>query len=617
MAYQTTYADLSIKIYALVQSVLTIYNFDRTFSIPVAFLSRDPTYAVFDVFDVAAGVDNFNILNVSATDNVFLVRAGATIVSTIAVPPGAQNILQVQSALLGLLPGWAILFDATQNRFYFRPPVSVATLAATVAGVPGTYETYEVLSFDFSACAPSDPYSIAALLGLAPAVAAGSVILSEASTYSSSGTVVLDPALTTIAILDVHNSQVASITLLKTQYNTVLDLVDQVHTSLLQQGVPLQIAYNVGTGRVVLTPYDITKTYKLVFQQGTPAAGLSSIAQALGFDPGFAHANVAIQSLAAVTNYMTQGWYTHPFLDVVNSVPFSMSIKVRGIGIVTNGSTIVSGSLDCFYCTTASGGTRLAYDAAQPNLLTGGVSLAQYTQAAGPPSTGITALQGYTYFAPTNAYLSTLAGPYLLSNYLAAQKGVELYAVTLVSNRYVFTRPDGTVPSAGLLRLSRGATTVFDLRGLPGSSRLKLSLVSNGPNAGGSEFSGFASTDGETMPRAYRRFLLGGQFMQLQVPVTDGSTHVLYYYDDLEPSVVTTATSLTWVYYFTVDSSGYLLVSNKAALTDALSTLTFSRTPILDLRCGNTYLFDYSAVLLQLGYSTEQLSLSLTVDGLH
>ena len=76
--------------------------------------------------------------------------------------------------------------------------------------------------------------------------------------------------------------------------------------------------------------------FSVAFQQAP--AGTNSLAAALGFTSTTLQQNVCIRSSSAVKNYITTGYYTHPFLDTVNAVPHYLSRALRGMGIVQNTS---------------------------------------------------------------------------------------------------------------------------------------------------------------------------------------------------------------------------------------------------------------------------------------
>ena len=54
LAYEEANMYLSLKVFQKIQSILTIYNYARTYSVNAAFNSRDPNYVNFSTFTVSS-----------------------------------------------------------------------------------------------------------------------------------------------------------------------------------------------------------------------------------------------------------------------------------------------------------------------------------------------------------------------------------------------------------------------------------------------------------------------------------------------------------------------------------------------------------------------------------
>ena len=124
-AYETTNALLSLNVFVQAQASLTIYTPDLTRSVLVAFDNRDPKYTVFNQFSVSAGIQNFNLLTTTSSDNVITFTANTGTSPTqppVKLAAGIMSTLDMLSVLQGALVGWVVAFDTIDCLYYLKPP---------------------------------------------------------------------------------------------------------------------------------------------------------------------------------------------------------------------------------------------------------------------------------------------------------------------------------------------------------------------------------------------------------------------------------------------------------------------------------------------------------------
>ena len=596
-AYETTNALLSLNVFVQAQASLTIYTPDLTRSVLVAFDNRDPKYTVFNQFSVSAGIQNFNLLTTTSSDNVITFTANTGTSPTqppVKLAAGIMSTLDMLSVLQGALVGWVVAFDTIDCLYYLKPP--------TGPSVSPNGMSYESLT-PYSLSVPGFPQ-----INMSSSTSGSVVMGDQVVGITTPALVTVDASYNQMDFLDSSRNLLYNLQLPTnvTQYNSVAALVDAINTLILTGARTLLVTviFKPGMNRVVMVPAPGAPSsfvFSVAFQQAP--AGTNSLAAALGFTSTTLQQNVCIRSSSAVKNYITTGYYTHPFLDTVNAVPHYLSRALRGMGIVQNTSNVLQGYSDVYDFPSVIG-------TAASGVLTGNISGRQMTVVTNPPSV-VNQIAGDTYMTPPPSPI--------MSSLKAMAKDYEVYMVTLQSNATVFTftrRSDGKIFAAEPLELEYDRCYVFDLRGLPSTCNFKLSRYQNG-NWTSNPPTNSASPQLELLD--LRRYMLNGTFMQLCVPSSDASDVVLYYFNDLSDTYVQTIPEAsTHVYTLATFSAPYIQIGPPPANNS--TTLSYVQTPVLSFDIGNIYILDYTNISSPdptLKISPDVLKLSTTVDGDH
>lgn len=595
-AYETTNALLSLNVFVQAQASLTIYTPDLTRSVLVAFDNRDPKYTVFNQFSVSAGIQNFNLLTTTSSDNVitFAANTGSSPIQTqVQLTAGIMSTLDMLSVLQGALVGWVVAFDTIDCLYYLKPPTGPSV---SYNGV-----SYESLT-SYSLSVPGFPQiNMSSSTG-------GSVVMGDQIVgFTTPSLVTVDAPYNQMDFL-YGTSKYPWLPTNVTQYDSVAALVDAINTDLLTHTVPITVIFKKGLNRVIMVPAPGAASsfvFSVAFQQAP--AGTNSLAAALGFTSTTLQQNVCIRSSSAVKNYITTGYYTHPFLDTINAVPHYLSRALRGMGIVQNTSNLLQGYSDVYDFPSVVG-------TAASGVLTGNISGRQMTVVTDPPSV-VNQIAGDTYMTPPPSLT--------MSSLKAMAKDYEVYAVTLQDSRlaggtcFTFTRrSDGKIFAAEPLELEYDRCYVFDLRGLHSTCNFKLSRYQNGNWTSNPPKK---PTSAQLELLDLRRYMLNGTFMQLCVPSSDASDVVLYYFNDLSDTYVQTIPEAsTQVYTLATFSAPYIQIAWPP--TDNSTTLSYVQTPVLTFNIGNIYILDYTNISSPdptLKISPDVLKLSTTVDGDH
>ncbi len=601
-AYETANALLSFNNFAAAQSNLTIYTPDLQRLLLVAFDNRDPTYTVFNQFSVSASIQHFNLVTSTSSDSVINLTGTGTSpaqTATVSLPTSTLSTLDTLQVLQIGLSGWVVAFDTTECLYYLKPPT-------------GPLFTYNGLSYE-----TLTPYSLSmsgSQLGLLGSTS-GSVVMSD-QTVPPATPVTVNSLYNQMDVLDSNGDRLYTVDLqYTTHYDSVAALADAINTIILttQNVHIITVSYKQGLNRVVMAPLASASFFEfsVAFQQAP--AGSSSLADALGFSSATLQQNACIRSRTPVQNYLSTGYYSHPFLDTINAVPHYLSRALRGMGVVQNTSNLLQGYSDVYDFPSVVGTTP-------SGVLTGNISGRQLTVVSNPPSV-MNMVSGHTYMTTP----SSLSMPSLK----ASPKDYEVFAVNLQYierlNATVFSfarRSDGKVFAAEPLELEYDRCYVFDLRNLPNTSSLKLSRYQNAP------YNPNIPSHAQLQLLDLRRYMLNGSFMHLCVPSSDASDTVLYYYDEYSGTrvkTVPTATTSTYTFkYFKAPfiagttppsstlsalSPPYIQVASPP--TPPSTTLTFFQTPVLRFMVGNIYVLDYSNI------TGDTLELSTTIDGEH
>ena len=589
--YESDFLDFSGLIYKAAQPIIKIYSSDFIYSQQVMFDSIDPTYNNFSFFRVLSSIETFNVATVTASNNVLsLLSASGSALGNYQLPQGSYSMLQLPSLISTTLSGWSVLYNSSLQRFYFQTPATGSTATVTIpsAGISDTYFLFATHGIDFTAA-----NSPASLLGFQSTVNYGTIAMSSTN-VNSSAAITLQGGHTSIYILAAsNNSLLYTATLSRLVYLNVLELVDLLKSTLLNLGIPIDVSYVAGIQRVIFTPNSSSFRFRLMFRKSTTVIGVGA---ALGFDTTFLHENVCLRSVFQVKSYLPEAYYTHPLMEVFNAAKIFPSQQCRGTAIVMNNSNVVTGQFDLFDY-TALVQNSLAVQTTGTNNVVGQIS--QNTWRITTPGSAET---GHTYFT-----LSAFNATYTPDTYLAAGRRVTVLVVTVVSGRFQFTNPETSEIFAGdtPLTIEKGATTLFDLRNVPDTSRFKLSEVQNGEYNTG--------TTGVELTK-FRRYFFDGDWLMLNVPLDDTVTDVLYFYDDLSASAIDTNFQAQ-TYYFSKPGD-YLCVADEPAILVPVAT----PAPQLVLYVGRIYTLEYSQVLIDTASNfagIDQLKLSLSLDGLH
>ena len=599
-AYETANALLSFNNFAAAQTNLSIYTPDLQKLLLVAFDNRDPTYSVFNQFSVSAGIQHFNLVTTSSGVSVITLTAnptGSASTTTVTLPLGTSSTLDTLLVLQNGLAGWVVAFDTVDCLYYLKPPT-------------GPLTTYNGLSYS-----SFTPYSLSmsgSQIGLLGSTS-GSVVMSDVEVPPATP-VTVSPLYNQMVVLNSNNGLFYQFDLqYTTQYSSVAALADAINTIILttQNEHVITVSYKQGLNRVVMAPLASASFFEfsVAFQQAP--AGSNSLAAALGFSSASLQGNVCIRSSTPVKNYLSTGYYSHPFLDTINAVPHYLSRALRGMGVVQNTSNLLQGYSDVYDFPSVIGTTP-------SGVLTGSISGRQLTVVSNPPSV-MNMVSGHIYMTtPSSLSMTSLK---------ASPKDYEVFAVGLkyinMLNATVFSftrRSDGKVLAAEPLELEYDRCYVFDLRGLPNTSSLKLSRYQNAP------YNPNLPAHAQLQLLDLRRYMLNGSFMHLCVPSSDASDTVLYYYDEYSGTrVQTTPMATTCIYTFeyfkapftagvtsptlSALSPSYIQVASPP--TPPSTTLSFIQTPVLHFTVGNIYILDYSNI------TGDTLELSTTIDGEH
>lgn len=588
-AYETATDDLSLQNYKQMQNMLTVYDQTKTYSVQVPFSGRDPTYQTFSSFTVGAQIQNFNISSITSSTNLLkgVDSSGNTIV-TFSLPAGTFSTIQMLSILAGALPGWEVSFDNVALKYYFKPPVAANTVPIVTDIINDYYHPGNQYDLDFTSSISCGP-----ILGFPSVIAYGTCVVGSA-TVSNSSILTFDSSLSTIYILTVTNTLAYKVTINRTAFNSMTDLLSLINSTFLSRGVPITVSYNRGMQKVVFVSSITNFRYSLLFKR--PSAPLTSIGDVLGFNINNLHPNNCIVSFLPVNDLINTGYYSYNLSNFVNAVPLSTSIMIRGLCQVTNTSNQITGLYDT-YDYASSIQSSLINVANSANTVTGSVSGNKAQLIFNPPNLSV--VQGHYYFYPR-----PVDSTYSPSNFLWTNKTTDAYVVTLNSNgHYQFQRrSDGRIFNESAPIVCRYEhTVVFDLRQLPSTTQFKLSTVNNGPWNGGSEMI------------ANRRYMFNGQFMQMTMQTSIAPETDIYYYDNLSEATVSTNTRSVTNYLVNL-VQGYISFGTASSGT---TPVQYMPTPILTLEIGNVYVFDYSPLLASSTDAGNIMKISTTIDGPH
>ena len=593
--YQSSINDLSLSIYNKIQKTIHIYDILKSFRLTSTFASRDSpailnttpanSYKTFNSFYLRNSIENFNIMRVTSMNQCFKVMYSSN-VADVTLPVGVMSTIAFIVTLNDALPGWTIQYDTNKRRFYFTPPISGTTVTVTPNQYTYTCATQVQSSFDFQL-----PNSASTLLGFSSATAvSGTVVISSATVPSGSQIVITASGL--MHVLDAQYTLIAEISIGLKTFTNISQLLILLNSIFIIKATPLVASYVSSIQAVMIQS---TSSVSYIFQIAFPQQIAGGLASALGFDPTRIYGNLTIQSQSAINNVISEGYYSHKFLDLINAVGLYQSRQVRGVSKVTNTSNVVVGNLDTFEGVIIIDSVTSSSSTSDINL-TGQMSHNVWRLVSSP--VGITTVTGASYFqsaSNTSAQAS--------QNYRVTGQHVDVYRVQCISDRFMFIRKDGEVFNDSELQYELGRTICFDLRSLSSLNNFKLSLYQNGNW-------GHASSRLNTMELLqYTRYTCNGQFLQLTVPEsTSLSAPYLYMFDEQNKETITTVSSATTTLYFS-------LVNLQLSVSWSING-TSTETPVLRLEIGNIYILDFSAIAVS-SSTVDTLRLSTSIDGSH
>lgn len=587
-SYENDSGDLSLANYKQMQNVLTFSDLNNSFNLQANFDRRDPTYNNFSSFTISAAIQNFNLVEIITGQNKFgIIDQNNTLFDTKSLPIGKFSTIQMRGLLNSMLTGWNVSFDLNSLLFYIQPPISVNSVSIRLLGITDTYYLSSKFGLDFSLA-----NSVASSLGFSSTQVFGNICIST-SIIDPTVVIDFDSSLNSIFILSLSNTILYSITLNRSEFSTINDLINLIRSTFLSKGIPIDVTFNSSLNRVVFRPILTSFKFGVVFQQpSTPLPGLSD---ALGFESNFIHSNSTITSLIPISNYIQTGLYTFPLAEYINATIMSSSKQIRGTCMITNTSNIITGHSDLFnfadtaYCNIQ---TASAVD------VSGSISNKKLTVVPSPDTMyNFTSDTRHIYFNPHASSLSV----YQQTDFQLSYQLVTIYVVSMTSDGHFSFRLSSqtTIKSAPII-VEAGRTTVLDLRSIPSTANLhalKLSTVQNGIWNNGIE--AFAN----------RRYVFGGQFIQITPPLTAANS-LLFVYDEF--SEATCALPASSIFKFFVDlPADYILFGS--APTTASGAINYIQSPILNLEIGNVYMLDYSPMQSR----GDILKLSTTLDGAH
>lgn len=588
-SYEDSTNDLSLQNYKQMQNMITVYDRTKTYSVQVPFSTREPKYQLFNYFTVGAQIQNFNITSITSGTNLLkAIDSSGNTILTFTLPTGTFSTIQVLSLLTGALPGWEVSFDNIALKYYFKPPVAANTLPIVLDTINDYYHPGNLYELDFttaSSCGPA--------LGFPSVIARGNCVVASAA-VSNNTILSFDNSLNTIYVLTVTNTLAYKVSINRTTFNSINDLISLINSTFLSRGVPITVSYIRGMSKVVFVSSISNFRYSLLFKK--PSAPLIGIGDVLGFNINNLHPNNCISSFLPVNDLIDTGYYRYSLSNFVNAVPLSTSVMIKGLCKVTNTSNQVTGLFDT-YDYASSIQSNLAKVGNSANTVTGAISGNKAQLVFDPPNLNV--VSGHVYFYP-----KPVDPTYSPDHFLWTNRMSDGYIVTLnPSGHYQFQRrSDGKIFNENSPLICRYEhTLVFDLRQLPPSTQFKLSTVGNGPWNGGSEMI------------ANRRYMFNGQFMQITMPSSIAPENNIYYYDNL--SQTTVSTNIRSVNYYLVDLvQGYIKIGSA---TTGNTSVQYTTTPILNLEIGNVYVFDYTPLVASSSDVADILKISTTIDGPH
>ena len=601
-SYQSSINDLDLLIYNKIQKYIYIYDLSCSFKLTGTFASRDSppvldstpanTYKTYNSFYLKNNIENFNIVQVTSTNQTFTVTY-PTFSTDVNLPIGVTSTINFTTVLNNALPGWMIQYDTNKRLFYFTPPLSGTTINVVVTSYTYTCSTQVESSFDFPIS-----NSAASVLGFSSSTPTiqGTVVISSGIVPSGSQIVITTSGL--MHILDETNSLIAEISIGLQTFASITQLLTLLNSIFLARALPLVASYVSGIQAVMMS--STSTTYK--FQVAFPQQVTGGLATALGFDHTRVYKNLTIQSQTGINNVISEGYYSHKFLDLINAVGVYASRQVRGISTITNTSNIVVGNQDTFRAITVGLLTS-------STILTGQMSQNVWQLVSSP--VGVTTVTGASYFqSPSTTSATTLL------NYRVTGQHVDLYTVQMVSGRFSFTRAsDSKVFNDSELEYEQGRTMCFDLRSLSSSCHFKISRIQNG-SWGDTSLTSYLDTQNSAELLLYTRYICNGQFLQLCIPETYSlPSPYLYVFDEANEQTITTSqTVITDVSKVSTTTFYFTLVTSQLRVSQSLGGPT-SETPVLELKLGQVYILDYSAIASS--SSADTLLLSTSIDGPH
>lgn len=618
--YQSSINDLSLSIYNKIQKTIYIHDLSKSFKLNSTFASRDSpailnstpanSYETFNSFYLKNNIENFNVVRVTSSNNLFSVNYPTSTTTNITLPIGVTSTISFITILNNALPGWGnpvpggvnqrtIQYDTNKKLFYFTPPMSGASVNVVANSYSYTCSTQVVSSFVFP---PSNSASTVLGFPSSATTISGTVVISSVPVPGGSQIVITASGV--MHILGEHYNLIAEINIGIQTFASITQLITLLNSIFLAKALPLAASYVSGIQAVMIG----STSMSYIFQVAFPQQIAGGIATALGFDYTRVYRNLTIQSQSTINNIISEGYYSHKFLDYVNAVGVYKSRQARGTSTITNTSNVVMGNFDTFQGLTA-GTDMIVGTSTSSVVLTGQMSHNTWQLISNP--VGVSTVPGASYF---QSPLTTSASTF--DTYRVTGQHVDLYAVQYVSSRFLFTRTkDGKVFNDSQLEYELGRTMCFDLRSLASTNRFKLSKIQNG-NWGNTSLTSYLDTANSEELLLYTRYICNGQFLQLCIP--ESATLLspyLYIFDELNDETITTAqTVISDVTKVSHTTFYFSLVGSQLCVSQAIGGIT-SETPVLNLKVGQIYILDYSAIVSS--STSDTLLISTSIDGSH
>ena len=605
-SYQNSINDLNLSIYNKIQRTIYIFDSSKSFKLISSFLSRDspaildtaPTnsYNTYNSFYLKNNVENFNIVNVTSTNQNFNVvyptnLLNQTYTKSITLPLGVTSTIGFISILKNALPGWTIQYDTDKRLFYFTPPLSGASVDIVANSYAYSCSTQVESIFDFGGGSNSAP-----ILGFPPfaSTVPGTVVLSTLTVPNGSQIIINTSGAGLMHVLDGNYNLKAEISIRPQTTANIGQLLISLNSIFIIRAIPLVASYINAIQAVMIRSTSASYTFQIAFPQQV-AGGLAS---ALGFDYTQVYKNLTIQSQIAIDNVIKEGFYSHKFLQYINAVGIHRSRQVRGTSTITNTSNVVTGNPDIFQGIIV--GSPTSGSLTSTATLTGHVSNNIWQLVPSP--VGVTTETGSSYFQSTST-----TSAQTLQSYRVTGQHVDLYKVEYVSGRFTFMRvSDGKIYCDSELQYELGRTLCFDLRSLSSSHRFKLSWIQNGNWGDPSSTSNLDTAE----LLQYTRYSCNGQFLQITIPeFVSLASPFLYMFDEADEQTISTIPPVTGAitFYFS-------LVASQLQVSQTVNGSS-SETPVLSLKVGKVYVLYFSAIA---GSKTpDTLLLSTSIDGSH